>query len=527
MFEIIGTDLSARVGRLKTPHGEITTPALLPVIQPVSQSISLDAISNLGFQGVMTNAYITLRRKKDEAEKKGIHKIINFNGPIMKDSGGYQILEFGQVNTNLEQMALFQQKIKSDICVILDKPTGYKSSREFAVNNVKDTLIAAKKTLNIIEKTDSLWTGVVQGGLHLDLLAKCAQKMSKMPFDVYALGSPTGLMENYGFAQLGKMIIETKKNIPINKPLHLFGAGHPLTIPLAVSLGCDLFDSASYVLFARRNKYMTENGTVNLTRLKTLPCLCSMCTKYSLKEIKEADSLEREKILGLHNLYVLQKEIMMVREAILEGRLWEYTLSKSRLHPNLWGSNILFKEENEFFNDGTPLFKQKAIFITDHPDQHRPEIARHVNTIINNIKLDSKIKIIVIIPFIKNEFLFDSEFITQIERSVKKKLDIIQFFVMKPPYGIVPLEISDIYPTSQTVLSDNDEFTDNITIDNIKKIIFQFNIKNIIFIHPKGWNPRFLKIISKHNDIKIIKINTEKKESERFEAFQNYIKNID
>ena len=80
MFEIIGTDLSARVGRLKTPHGEITTPALLPVIQPVSQSISLDAISNLGYQGVMTNAYITLRRKKDEAEKKGIHKIINFNG---------------------------------------------------------------------------------------------------------------------------------------------------------------------------------------------------------------------------------------------------------------------------------------------------------------------------------------------------------------------------------------------------------------------------------------------------------------
>ena len=76
---------------------------------------------------------------------------------------------------------------------------------DYFLDSADSTL--SKTIANIIEKTDSLWTGVVQGGLHLDLLAKCAQKMSKMPFDVYALGSPTGLMENYGFAQLGKMII--------------------------------------------------------------------------------------------------------------------------------------------------------------------------------------------------------------------------------------------------------------------------------------------------------------------------------
>ncbi len=104
-----------------------------------------------------------------------------------------------------------------------------------------------------------------------------ARGLVKAGFQVLALGSPVELMEGYLFSPLVEMIVNARKSMPYSMPLHLFGAGHPLTLPLSVALGCDTFDSASYMLYAKKERYMTERGTLQLERMTYLPCSCPVC----------------------------------------------------------------------------------------------------------------------------------------------------------------------------------------------------------------------------------------------------------
>ena len=141
-----------------------------------------------------------------------------------------------------------------------------RSSRSKAVYSVDETLRRAKKALGLFTRRDILWVGPVQGGNHLDLVTKSAKEMAKFPFSIYALGSPTQVMEHYLFDYLVDMIMEAKRNLPVERPLHLFGAGHPFMFALAVALGCDIFDSAAYAIYAREGKYMTDYGTERLDK---------------------------------------------------------------------------------------------------------------------------------------------------------------------------------------------------------------------------------------------------------------------
>ncbi|HEU4823760.1 MAG TPA: tRNA-guanine transglycosylase, partial [Nitrososphaeraceae archaeon] len=125
VFEVKHTDLAARIATLETPHGVIETPAFLPVVHPVRQTISPTFLKSLGFNAIITNAYIALEHYGDGARKKGIHDIVNFDGVIMTDSGGYQVLEYGSIDIEANVIAQFEKEIGSDICVPLDRPTGY------------------------------------------------------------------------------------------------------------------------------------------------------------------------------------------------------------------------------------------------------------------------------------------------------------------------------------------------------------------------------------------------------------------
>ena len=129
MFEVRDLDLAGRIGRIKTNHGIVETPAFLPVIHPSNQSIPPQEIRAMGFTTVMTNSYITFRRHGGDALEKGIHSIIEFDGPIMTDSGGYQILEYGKVDTDPLEIARYQEAIGSDFSNVLDTPTGVGGSR--------------------------------------------------------------------------------------------------------------------------------------------------------------------------------------------------------------------------------------------------------------------------------------------------------------------------------------------------------------------------------------------------------------
>jgi len=140
LFEILKSDLSGRIGKIYTNHGVIETPAYVPVIHPVKQTIPSKKIKEIGFDLVITNAYITKNHYGDEAIKKGIHKIIDFDGAIMTDSGGYQVLEYGDVDVLPPEMANFEKGILTDFAIPLDKPTGYGLPRKKAEAYVNHTL---------------------------------------------------------------------------------------------------------------------------------------------------------------------------------------------------------------------------------------------------------------------------------------------------------------------------------------------------------------------------------------------------
>ncbi|MEM4275673.1 MAG: tRNA-guanine transglycosylase, partial [Candidatus Nitrosocaldaceae archaeon] len=123
ILEVSNTDLDARIGILHTKHGKIEVPTFVPVVHPIKQEISIDVIKRLGFDLVITNAYITMKYYGKEINES-IHNIINFDKSIMTDSGGYQVLEYGDLDVDYDEVARFESRIKSDIAVPLDKPTG-------------------------------------------------------------------------------------------------------------------------------------------------------------------------------------------------------------------------------------------------------------------------------------------------------------------------------------------------------------------------------------------------------------------
>jgi 7-cyano-7-deazaguanine tRNA-ribosyltransferase len=462
-FEVRYTDLAGRIGKLKTPHGNLETPAFIPVIHPIRQTISPHFLKSLGFNAVITNAYITLRHYGDEARKRGIHDIIKYDGVIMTDSGGYQVLEYGSIDVEPTVMAIFENDIRSDIPVPLDKPTGYGLKYEKAKDYVEQTLKNARETLNAIEgrknkgiknntgmeydndyTNDAIWVGPVQGAEHSDLVKYSADALDKMGFNLMAIGSPVELMEAYEFSILAHMIAIVKRAIPA-KPIHLFGAGHPITIPLAVALGCDMFDSASYILYAKDNRYMHSNGTTRLEDLSYLPCQCPICTAYSIKELFYMDRDSRTLEVAKHNLYILKAEVNAVKQAIMDGRLWEYVMQKAHAHPKLMEAMELFKT-CEYLEEGTPIFKEKAVFFYDPIDQYRPEAKRFRNMVSKFASLKNKKKLLLypdsdIHPF----------YSTRVFLQLSKKFPDAQICTYSPFLGIIPSEISDIFPAAHNL----------------------------------------------------------------------------
>ena len=393
MFEIIKCDLAGRIGILHTNHGKVETPAYVPVIHPVNQSIPLKKFKELGFDLVITNAYITKNHYGQEAIKRGIHDIIGFDSSVMTDSGGYQVLEYGGVKVSAPEMAEFETKIKTDIAIPLDKPTGFGLPKTKARSFVDHTLKISKQTLKQSSKNGQIWVGPIQGGEHFDLVKHSTKELVGYGFEMLALGSPVEFMESYEYNLLAKMIIAARSQMPSSMPLHLFGAGHPLTIPFAVALGCDTFDSASYILYAKQDRYMTEDRTRHLSEIVNFSCNCEVCSKFTPKELLALEESEKINNLGLHNLISIKSEVERVKDAIHEGRLWEYVMKKARAHPKLFEVIEAFTSNPNYFIDTTPKFKEKAIFLFSKEDQFRPEIISYHNIV---RKFRSKKKVLVI-----------------------------------------------------------------------------------------------------------------------------------
>jgi len=497
MFEIKKSDLAGRIGILHTNHGKVETPAYVPVIHPVKQSIPAKKIKEMGFDLVITNAYITLKQYDNEITKNGIHKIINYDGAVMTDSGGYQVLEYGDIDTNYKAMAEFEKKIATDFAIPLDKPTGFGLPKKKAIEYVNHTLKVSKETLDARDNNGQIWIGPIQGSEYSDLVKESTRALVKYGFQMLALGSPVEFMESYEYKLLAQMIISAKKEMPDSIALHLFGAGHALTIPLAVALGCDTFDSASYMLYAKHERYITEDGTTHLNEISYFSCPCEVCTKFKPKEILSLSKDDKINNLALHNLYSIKAEVDRVKQAIHEGRLWEYALKKARAHPKLFESTSVFTSNASFLSQGTPRFKENAIFLFSKDDQFRPEVARFHNMV---RKFKTAKKNVVVVPDgAMKPFYLSTEY-NKLKKKFAKIFDDTQFCQYNPYLGIIPLELSDVYPAAHYVMSDSqrdqDDFTEFSTTLNI--FLKQNKFKTIHAV-----NDDFLKYHSKSTKKKI------------------------
>lgn len=453
-FEVLSRDLLGRIGRLETKSGVVETPVLLPVVNPAIQPISPRKMQEeFRCQALITNAYILKKHFGKEVTKKGVHDFLDFNGVIMTDSGAYQILAYGNVAVTPEEIVRYQEEINTDIATILDVPTGWGISKKYAEKTVNETLKRAKNLVETRTRDDIIWVGPVQGGQYLDLVTCSAEEMGKLPFEIHALGSPTPVMEQYLFDTLVDMILTAKMNLPLERPLHLFGAGHPFMFSLAVALGCDLFDSAAYAIYARENRYLTEYGTIRLDELEYLPCSCPICVKNDPKNIRTTSEAERQEMLALHNLHVSLSEVKKIKQAIIEGRLWEHLEVRAHGHPSLLKALKTMAKYREYLEKQSPLTKKSGLFFFSSLDQIRPEVVRYKERLFQRYSSPKEAKILVLMPQTRMKPFHKSwEYQRSLKEVMQKLCDeanSVHVCVYAAPFGIIPSELDEVYPFSQ------------------------------------------------------------------------------
>jgi 7-cyano-7-deazaguanine tRNA-ribosyltransferase len=427
-FDIIHKDTAGRIGRLTTPHGVVETPTVMPVINPNIQTIKPSEMRDFGAQILITNSYIIYRKDelREKALKDGLHALLDFDGPIMTDSGSFQLSVYGEVEVTNEQIIDFQQNIGSDIGVPLDIPTPPDVSFERASEEL-DITIERLQTARKLVTGDMLLAGPVQGSSYMQLREKCARTLSETGFDVYPFGAVVPLMESYRYADLVDVIAASKKGLDPTAPVHLFGAGHPMMFALAVALGCDLFDSAAYALYAKDRRYITSRGTYHVDDLKYLPCSCPICLKHSPEELKKAHN--STELLARHNLYVTFEEIRIIKQAIWEGNLLELVEQRCRSHPRMLEALKQMYTHSEWLEKLDPASKS-TFFYCGPESSKRPEVLRFANQL--------------------ERFTIRG---SALIRPAPIKLDsgYDNVLIFKPPFGAYPQELGEIYPLNAEV----------------------------------------------------------------------------
>jgi 7-cyano-7-deazaguanine tRNA-ribosyltransferase len=492
-FEIKEKDLFARIGRLKTKSGTVETPLLFPVINPVKQLVPTRKMrEEFGFEALITNAYLLKKHIGAQLKPNGLHDFLDFEGTIMTDSGAYQILVYGDVEVTPKEIVEFQETIGSDIATILDIPTGWKVTKEHAEKTVNETWKRAMAFFKQKTREDILWVGPVQGGRHLDLVAKSAQQMGKLPFEIHALGSPTEVMERYRFDVLVDMIMTAKMNLPIEKPLHLFGAGHPFMLALAVALGCDFFDSAAYALYAKQGRYMTETGTSKLNELEYFQCTCPKCAKSSPKELSEMPPEKVQMFLAEHNLYVTMVELKRIKQAIKDGRLWEHMQMRAHSHPSLLSAIKQIKKFEEHVEKHDVSVKSSGLLQFDSMDLMRPEVVRYRKKLAERY-VPPKSPILLLAPQTKMKPFHKSIEFRERTRHLKGMLEsetnVVHICFYAAPFGVVPFELDEIYPLSQNeTVTPPDSDTRNYVADQVAEYISRAHCKSVILLDdPENW----------------------------------------
>ena len=324
-FEVLQTDEVARIGNLRTAHGDLKTPIVFPVHNLGAQRGWNTPRYWEAFPSIKTamfNAYYIFRNYRKIHEKinsaGGVHNFLGFQGVAFVDSGGYVGLKT-PLNIDQETAMMIQEKVGADIASTLDFP--FNMRRDLRIyDRIKESVKNAQKAREQKLREDMLLYASVHGNDPL-ILRNVLRFLSKFDaFDGYAIGSLLPVRNDLRLVI--DLIISARSTIP-DRPLHIFGLGGFLTTPLLAYLGVDSSDSTSFIICAGKRLYFVPGyrgiPMGKLAKMGELPCNCPVCCSKDIEEIRSDRSL-----ITLHNLWTLWYEIRQVRFAIAEHRLGKY-----------------------------------------------------------------------------------------------------------------------------------------------------------------------------------------------------------
>lgn len=353
-FELDKTDGLARRGRLKFARGTVETPAFMPVgTYGTVKAMSPEEVKALGAQIILGNTFhLMLRPGTEVIEAHGdLHDFMNWDGPILTDSGGFQVFSLAEMRKISEAGVTFrspidgskimldpersmevQRKLGSDIVMIFDECTPYPATEEQARTSMELSLRWAQRSKDAHGDNPNALFGIIQGGMHPVLRKESADGLEAIGFDGYAIG---GLSVGEPRPERNTMLDATVEHMPEDKPRYLMGVGKPQDIVDSVLRGIDMFDCVLPSRNARNGFLYTANGIVKIRNAKyakdTGPvdenCSCYTCKNYSRSYLRHLDKCGE--ILGarlntLHNLHYYQQLMADLRGAIEAGTLQEY-----------------------------------------------------------------------------------------------------------------------------------------------------------------------------------------------------------
>ena len=465
MFEIVRRDGLARIGKFTVGEKVVETPALLPVVNPKICTVPPRELHDrFGFNALITNSYIIRNTPalKEKAQAVGLHEMLDFPGVIMTDSGTFQSHMYGEVEVTNEEIVEFQKSIGTDIGTVLDVFTEPDWSYEKTRHSLETTLERTRKACEI--KGDMMINGVVQGSVYTDLREYSASQMASMDVDVHPVGGVVPLMEQYRYAELVDVVMASKKGLNPSRPVHIFGAGHPMILALATLMGCDLFDSASYAKFARDDRMMFLDGTFRLQDMQTLDCGCPACQGMTLQGLRKMDSKKRTKLIAEHNLYQITQELALVKRYLREGRLWELAEIRCRAHPALLDGLRRLRQWQDLMERYDPVSREGAVFYTGPETRSRPTYLRYANRLSERY-----------IPFTRKAAVFPETSGKPYSRPYAEEFAKARRAgytpVVASSWGPVPAELDEMYPLAQSLFPD---IPDRETVEESEKLTQEF-----------------------------------------------------
>lgn len=368
MYHLLKKDGLAKRGRLETVHGVIETPVFMNVgtIAAIKGAVSTDDLRQIGTQVELSNTYHLHVRPGDEIVKQlgGLHKFMNWDRPILTDSGGFQVFSLAKLrkikeegvyfNSHVDGRKIFmgpeqsmqiQSNLASTIAMAFDECPSSVATREYMENSVARTTRwlarckAEMQRLNSLEDTinkSQLLFGINQGGIYDDIRIEHAKQISELDLDGYAVG---GLAVGETHEEMYRILESVVPYLPSDKPTYLMGVGTPANILEAVERGVDFFDCVYPSRNGRHGHVYTNHGKMNLFNKKyelderpiEEGCQCPACRSYTrayIRHLLKAGEMLGMRLCVLHNLYFYNHMMEEIRQAIEEGRYQSYKKAK-------------------------------------------------------------------------------------------------------------------------------------------------------------------------------------------------------